>query len=144
MNWLIGTGIIILILAAVIYRRYKMFAPALSGEQKDSDKLIKLNDKNFKTFTRKGVALVDFWAEWCKPCKIQGPIVSSLADEMSANGVKICKLDVEKNPAVSQKLGIRNIPTIIIFKDGKAVERLVGLKSKSALEKAMKKVIEEG
>ncbi|RUA32386.1 MAG: thioredoxin, partial [Bacteroidetes bacterium] len=48
--------------------------------------MIKLNDKNFKVYTQKGVSLVDFWADWCKPCKIQGPIVSQIAEEMSANG----------------------------------------------------------
>ena len=141
MYWIIGISIVVLVLSVFMYRRYKMFAPALSGDQKDSEKLIKLNDKNFKVYTQKGVALVDFWAEWCKPCKMQGPIVSQIAEEMSANGIKICKFDVEKNPKISQKLGIKSIPTIMIFKNGKEVERIVGLKGKSTLEKAMKKHI---
>lgn len=119
-----------------------MFAPALGGNHVDSEKLIKLNDKNFKPYIKQGVTLVDFWAEWCKPCKIQGPIVSQLAEEMSANGVKICKMDIEKNPKVAQKLGVKSIPTIIVFKNGKEEERLVGLKGKGALEKTMKKYIE--
>ena len=142
MYWIIGISIVVLGLVAFMYRRYKMFAPALKGDHKDSEKLIKLNDKNFKVYTQKGVALVDFWAEWCKPCKMQGPIVSQLADDMSANGVKICKFNVEKNPKIAQKLGVKSIPTIIVFKNGKEVERLVGLKGKGALEKAMKKHIE--
>ena len=142
MYWIIGIIVLVLVLGVFMYRRYKMFAPALNENHIDSEKLIKLNDKNFKPYIKQGVTLVDFWAEWCKPCKIQGPIVSQLAEEMSANGVKICKCDIEKNPKVAQNLGIKSIPTIIIFKNGKEVERLVGLKGKGALEKAMKKYIE--
>ena len=142
MYWIIGISVAVVVLGIFMYRRYKMFAPSFNENHQDSDKLIKLNDKNFKVYTQKGFSLVDFWAEWCKPCKIQGPIVSQLADEMSANGVKICKCDIEKNPKVAQKLGIKSIPTIIIFRNGKEVERLVGLKGKGVLEKAMKKHIE--
>ncbi len=118
-----------------------MFAPALGGNHTDSEKLIILNDKNFNSYIKQGVTLVDFWAEWCQPCKLQGPIVSKLAEEISSNRVKICKFNVEENPKISKKFGIRSIPTIIIFKNGKVVEQLVGLKGKSALEKAVKKVI---
>ncbi|RLD41480.1 MAG: thioredoxin [Bacteroidetes bacterium] len=120
-----------------------MFAPAFDKDAKDSEKLIKLTDKNFKTYVKQGVSLVDFWAEWCQPCKLQGPVVSQLADELSANGVKICKLDVEKNKKISAELGIKSIPTIIIFKKGKPIEQFVGLKGKSFLLKAMKKAIEK-
>ena len=141
MYWIIGISVVVVALGVFMYRRYKMFAPALAGDHKDSDKLIKLNDKNFKLYIKQGVSLVDFWAEWCKPCKMQGPVVSQLADELSANGVKICKFNVEKNQKISQKLGIKSIPTIIIFKNGKEVERMLGLKGKGALEKAMKKHI---
>jgi len=141
MYWIIGISVAVVVLGVFMYRRYKMFAPALTGDHKDSDKLIKLNDKNFKLYIKQGVSLVDFWAEWCKPCKMQGPVVSQLADELSANGVKICKFNVEKNQKMSQKLGIKSIPTIIIFKNGKEVERMVGLKGKGALEKAMRKHI---
>ncbi|MBN2664279.1 MAG: thioredoxin [Bacteroidales bacterium] len=107
-------------------------------QKQDSDKIIILNDNTFQHKIAAGVALVDFWAEWCQPCKIQGPIVSSLADEID-NKAKICKLDVEKNKKIAGKLGIKNIPTIIIFKNGKEVERLVGLKTKAILKKALLK-----
>lgn len=91
-----------------------------------------LNDGNFKQVTSSGVSLVDFWAEWCGPCKILGPTVNEVADEIG-DKAKICKLDVDKNPQTSQKFGIRSIPTIVIFKNGKPVDRLVGVKSKKAL-----------
>jgi len=141
MYWLIGIGIIIVGLGIFIYRRYKMFAPAFDKDAKDSVKLIKLTDKNFKAYIKQGVTLVDFWAEWCQPCKLQGPVVSQLADELSANGVKVCKLDVEKNQKISQELNVKSIPTIIIFKNGKPIEQFVGLKGKNVLLKAMNKAI---
>lgn len=106
--------------------------------KQDSDKIIILNDNTFQHKIASGVALVDFWAEWCQPCKIQGPIVSSLADETD-NKAKICKLDVEKNKKIAAKYGIKNIPTIIIYKNGKEVERLVGLKTKAILKKTLLK-----
>lgn len=109
-------------------------------QKQDSDKIVILNDNTFQHKIAGTVALVDFWAEWCQPCKIQGPIVSSLADEMHEIA-KICKLDVEKNKKIAGKHGIRNIPTIIIFKNGKEVERLVGLKTKAVLKKSLQKYL---
>ena len=142
MYWTIGISIVILTLGFLMYRRYQMFAPALKGNHKDSEKLINLNDKNFKLSIKQGVTLVDFWADWCQPCKLQGPIVSQLAEDLSDNGVKICKLDVEKNPKISKEFGIRSIPTIIIFKNGKVIEQFKGIKGKAVLQKAINKIIE--
>ncbi len=141
MNWIIGIGIL-LVLGILMYRRYKMFAPALGGNHKDSEKLINLNDKNLKSSIKQGVTLVDFWAGWCQPCKLQGPIVSQLADDFGDESVKISKLDVEKNPVTSKQLKIKSIPTIIIFKNGKEIQRFTGLKSKGALQKALQKTID--
>ncbi|OIO99455.1 MAG: thioredoxin [Bacteroidetes bacterium CG2_30_33_31] len=106
---------------------------------KVSDKLIILTDINFKNQISKGVTLVDFWADWCQPCKIQGPIISELADEIDGKA-KICKLDVQNNPKTSNELMIRNIPTIIIFKEGKPVKQFVGIKSKKVLLKALEEI----
>lgn len=142
MYWIIGISIAVVLLGVWMYRRYKMFAPALGGDHQDSERLIILNDKNFKPYIKQGVTLVDFWAAWCQPCKLQGPVVSQLAEELSSNGVKICKLDVEKNPATSKEMGIKSIPTIIIYKNGKVFEQFVGLKGKPTLEKAMKRALE--
>lgn len=142
MYWIIGIVILVVILGVFMYRRYKMFSPAL-GNHEDSSKLINLNDNNFKAYIKQGVTLVDFWAAWCQPCKLQGPIVSQLADELSTNGVKICKMDIEKNPKIAKELGIKSIPTIVIFKKGKEYQKFVGLKGKGPLLKAMKKAIEE-
>jgi thioredoxin 1 len=76
--------------------------------------------------------LVDFWAEWCGPCKMIAPILDELATEYQGR-LKICKVDVDSNPGIPEKFAIRGIPTLIIFKDGNAVETKVGALSKSQL-----------
>ncbi len=103
----------------------------------DSENLIIFRDSNFRNQIKSGVTLVDFWAPWCTPCKIQGPIVSEVADEM-AEKAKIGKMNIDENKRTAAELGIRSIPTIIIFKDGKIVNQLVGVKTKSVLIKAVK------
>lgn len=137
MNNYLWIGIILLIAWMVFsaVRRYRMLTK--SSGKPDSDKLVILTDATFKKQISKGVSLVDFWADWCTPCKIQGPIVSELAEEMS-DQAKICKLDVQNNQKMSAELGIRNIPTIIIFKDGKVAQKFVGVKTKSVLLKGLK------
>jgi thioredoxin 1 len=77
----------------------------------------------------KGVAIVDVWAIWCAPCKILGPIIDEIANEIK-NEVKICKLNSEQHKK-SHELGIRSIPTILIYKDGELVDKIVGLISKN-------------
>ena len=127
--------IIILVIAFLMIRRYRMFMKGI--DTPNSEKLINFTDKNFSHQIKNGIVLIDFWAEWCQPCKIQGPIISQLAEENDDKNVKIGKLNVENSPKAAQQLGIKNIPTIIIFKSGKEANRLVGLKNKKALEKAI-------
>lgn len=104
----------------------------------NSEAVVHLNDANFQETIKEGVTLVDFWAVWCAPCRIQGPIVENVAKEMG-NKATVAKLDVDKNKATSAQYGIRNIPTLIIFKEGKVVQTLVGLKTKEALVQAINK-----
>lgn len=95
-----------------------------------------LTDDNFGSTIKNGVSLVDFWAAWCGPCRVQGPIVDEIADEIGEKA-KICKLDIDQHKKIAGQLGIQSIPTILIFKDGKMVQKFVGVKSKSALIKAI-------
>jgi thioredoxin 1 len=83
-------------------------------------------------------ALVDFWAEWCQPCKMLAPTVEELADEYK-DRVIVGKLNVDDNPATATKFGIRGIPTLLLFKGGKVVQQVVGVKSKADI----KRMIEE-
>jgi thioredoxin 1 len=76
--------------------------------------------------------LVDFWAEWCGPCKMIAPILDEIAADY-AGKLKICKVDVDSNAGIPEKFGIRGIPTLIVFKDGNAVETKVGALSKTQL-----------
>jgi len=76
--------------------------------------------------------LVDFWAEWCGPCKMIAPILDEIASDY-AGRLKVCKVDVDSNAGIPEKFGIRGIPTLIVFKDGNAVETKVGALSKTQL-----------
>ena len=95
-------------------------------------------DTNFqeKVLDNKGVAVIDFWAEWCGPCRLIAPIIGELANEYDGKAL-IGKLDVDNNPEVSMKYGIRSIPTILILKDGEIVEKHVGTTTKANLEQKL-------
>ncbi|MBK6365253.1 MAG: thioredoxin [Saprospiraceae bacterium] len=80
-----------------------------------------------------GVAVVDFWAEWCGPCRLIGPIIEELSSQYDGKAV-IGKVNVDENPEISMKYSIRSIPTILILKDGEVVDKQVGLTTKAALE----------
>ena len=84
-----------------------------------------LTDADFDSSVSKGLTLVDFWAEWCGPCKALAPTIEKLADEYTGR-VSVAKMDVDSNQRTPGKLGIRGIPTVILFKDGQQVDILVG------------------
>ncbi|MBN2578047.1 MAG: thioredoxin [Pirellulales bacterium] len=100
--------------------------------------LCKLSDGNFEAEVLKSSlpTLVDFWAPWCGPCRAIGPVMKQLAAER-ADSVKVAKLNVDESPRVSAAYGIHSIPTLMIFKNGKVVERFVGMQSKAELERAL-------
>jgi len=92
-----------------------------------------LNDENFDSEISNGVTLVDFYADWCGPCKMIAPIIEELADEM-AGKASIAKLDIESSQNVTAKYQVTSIPTLIIFKEGEEKERIVGVRDKEALK----------
>ncbi|HVA96152.1 MAG TPA: thioredoxin [Candidatus Acidoferrales bacterium] len=101
---------------------------------------VKLTDTNFAEEVEKATqpVLVDFWAGWCGPCIMQGPIIDEVAKEFVGK-VKVGKLEVDENPQIAQRFGIMSIPTLAIFKDGKVAHTMVGLQSKDALKAMLKK-----
>ena len=102
---------------------------------------VEITDSNFKEIVESGKPiLIDFWAQWCGPCLAMGPVIEELAKEYDGKAV-VGKLDVDNNPQVSQQFGIRNIPTILFFKDGQLVDKHVGAAPKNILTKKLESVV---
>ena len=95
-----------------------------------------ITDADFDETVKTGVTLVDFWASWCGPCQMQGPIVDRLAAAYEGKA-KVCKLNVDDNAETAARFDVMSIPTLIIFKDGKKVQQFVGVQSEGKLKAAL-------
>ena len=95
-----------------------------------------LTTKNFAETIKEGLYLVDFWAEWCGPCKMQTPILEEMAEE-SDGSVNYYKLDVDAEPETPRSFGIMSIPTLLVKKDGEVVDTLIGLHSREQIEEVL-------
>lgn len=132
---LVIAGVIVLFILYSIfnYRRIKN-APEVAN----SPSVKVLSDKNFSHQIKSGVTLVDFWASWCMPCKMMAPVINEVAESVNGSA-SVGKLDVEKHRSIAARYKIRNIPTMVLFRNGKEVERFVGAKSKDFLVKQILK-----
>ena len=102
---------------------------------------LQITDANFEELVNSGKPMVlDFWAEWCGPCRMVAPIIEELATEYAEKAV-VGKVDVDNNPDITAKFGIRNIPTILFFKNGEIVDKQVGAAQKSALVEKIDKLL---
>ena len=105
-------------------------------------KPIEITDANFEQEVLKSdtPVLIDFWAVWCGPCRMVGPVVEEIASEYNGK-LKVGKLDVDNNPEVSMKFGIRSIPTLMVFKGGKVVEQIIGaVPKRNLVDKVMRHI----
>lgn len=100
--------------------------------------LIKVTDSDFNEQVQNGVKLVDFWATWCGPCKMIVPVLEELAQDFDGKA-DILKLDVDENPNTAAKFEVMSIPTLIVFKDGEPVDKVVGFQPKENLAEVLNK-----
>ncbi len=100
-----------------------------------------VTDTTFNEETDKGLVLIDFWATWCGPCRMQAPILDQLSEEYDEDEFRIVKMDVDENPQTPQQFGIMSIPTLLLKKDGQVVEKAVGVHSKEQLLQMIEKYL---
>ncbi len=107
-------------------KKKRVEAPILHATDDDFDAIVAEGD---------GVTIVDFWAPWCGPCRMMGPILDEIAIEHAENGVRVVKVNSDEAPETTERFGIRSIPTIIFFKNGEPEFEMVGLVPKPVLER---------
>jgi len=131
---LIIAGALALMLGLLIMKTRKQMNSL--KDVKDSESIIVLTDQNFQNRIKAGTVLVDFWASWCMPCKMMVPVLNEVAE--ATNGkVVIGKVNVDEQKATAARFGIRSIPTMILFRNGREVKRIVGVKTTDYLVKEL-------
>ncbi len=106
----------------------------------ESKTILEVNDQNFseEVESAEGLSMVDFWATWCGPCRLVEPIVEELAEEYHDKGLRVGKLDVDSNPGVTTRYQVRSIPSILFFKNGELVDKVIGAVPRPHLEEKIR------
>ncbi len=129
----------IFLVAIIILRTIAMRKIKNTPMVADHAKVLTLTDQNFQQQTKNKVVLVDFWASWCGPCRMMAPVLNDVASELNGNS-HVGKVDIQQYQSLATKFSVRNIPTLILFKNGTEINRFVGIKSKDFLLKEIAKV----
>lgn len=137
MTTLIIIAAIVVLAAGYVFISYKKMKnlPEVEKSQNIKD----LTDKNFSHQIKNNISLVDFWAPWCMPCKMMAPVLNEIAEKENT-GVQICKVNVDEYQSLASTYGIRGIPTTILFKNGKEINRFVGVKPKDFILKQINSI----
>jgi len=106
----------------------------------DTKTVLSLTDESFENVIADGVTVVDFWADWCMPCRMQGPIVEIVAKKMGDRAT-VAKIDVDANPLAPGRFGITGIPTLVFFKEGAEARRLVGVQSEDSIVSTLESLL---
>jgi len=131
--------IIAVLMAAFIGFRYFAMAKMKNTPLvADNEKVLTLTEQNFQQQTKGKLVLVDFWASWCAPCRMMAPVLNDVASELNGNS-HVGKVDIQQYQSLANKFKVRNIPTMILFKNGTEINRFVGIKSKEFLLKEIAK-----
>jgi len=134
--FIIVGSIILGFLILNVYARIKMKSlPKVA----DHINILTLTDRNFQQQIKNKVVLVDFWAEWCAPCKMMAPVLNDVTSDLTGNS-HVGKLNIEQYKSIAQQFNVRSIPTLILFKNGKEVKRFVGIKQKDFLLREIQSV----
>lgn len=100
-----------------------------------SESIKNLSEQEFDSFVAEGNIVVDFWAPWCGPCRMQGQILDQAAQDLTTAGIKVGKVNVDQETALAARFGVSSIPTLLIFKDGKLSKTLIGIQQADSLKK---------
>lgn len=122
----------VLMTAFIGFRYFAMVKMKNTPLVADHEKVLTLTEQNFQQKTKGKVVLVDFWASWCAPCRMMAPVLNDVSAELSGNS-HVGKVDIQQYQSLANKFKVRNIPTMILFKNGTEINRFVGIKSKEFL-----------
>lgn len=129
----------IVVVGVFVFRTIAMAQMKKTPLVADHEKVLTLTEQNFQQKTKGKVVLVDFWATWCAPCRMMAPVLNDVASELNGNS-HVGKVDIQQYQSLANQFKVRSIPTLILFKNGKEVNRFVGIKSKEFLLKEMAKI----